>query len=450
MRVSLANNVRWVASVLCGISLTGCPQLERDDFRIMANSANAGLGGERGDAGNDTSGEHTKGTGGASSDSTGGATSAGGTFAEDTSAGGTFAEVTSAGGTSAGGTSAGGTSAGDDTSAGGTSAEDTGGATAGDTSTGGTHAGEDASVGGTAQGGTSVGGSGGLDNTGGAGSSSSTAALCVLGPFESAEMVTGLNVNGQLWGPTLSTDGTTLFFEMVENNYNHIYVASRKTRGAEFSPATLVAIDGAPSIQASPFLSADGKSLYFTTSTVYGSTDRDIWVASRTDTTLNAFSGAKAVTGVNTTSAEARPWLSSDGITMLLASARVGGSGDNDIWMATKSSTTLLFGTVTNLTAVNGRYRDGSAILSKDGLTVYFASTRGSSGTGELDIWTATRSTTERTDFGTPTALTGINTTSKETDPALSSDETELFFVSDRSGSAQLWRATRSCTPAQP
>jgi Tol biopolymer transport system component len=32
-----------------------------------------------------------------------------------------------------------------------------------------------------------------------------------------------------------------------------------------------------------------------------------------------------------------------------------------------------------------------------------------------------------------------------EMNPALSSDGTELFFVSDRGGSMEIWRATHPC-----
>jgi Tol biopolymer transport system component len=333
LRSPLCNQARWVACALCSFALTGCPQLERDDFRIGGGSPPDGTGG--------------------------------------------------------------------------------------------------------------------FENVGGAAGSSSIGALCRPGAFGIAEIITGLSVTGQLWSPSLSADGSTLFFEGVENNNHRVYAASRADRGPAFLQAKVVSIEGAPSIQASPFLSADDKFLYFISSSTNGSTDRDIWVASRTDTTIPAFSGAQVIASVNSAAAENRPWISPDQLTLLFASARTGGLGDNDIWMATRGSvSSLQFNVLPNLTTLNSRYRDGSAILSRDGLTAYFSSTRGSFGAGKQDIWTATRASTNSTNFGTLSPLAAVNdTNSEETDPALSQDETELFFVSDRSITSQIWRTVRSCTP---
>jgi len=384
LRALPSKDVRWVACVLCSIALTGCPQLDRDDFRIATNHPIGGRGGSGSVAGNNNVG----------------ASFSGGT-------GGTFR------GDAAGGTAANG----------GTSTEVTGGSLPDGT------------------GGSSADGTGGFDNVGGAAGTSSTSVPCGPEAFGNVELFTGLNVTGDIWSPSLSADGSTLFFETA----NHVYVATRANRGQAFSPAKLVPIEGSPSIQASPFLSSDGKSLYFTTTTT-GSTDRDIWVATRADTTTMAFSGAQPIASVNSVALENRPWISSDQLTLLFTSARIG-MGDNDIWMATRSSpSTLQFSVLPNLTLLNSRYRDGSAILSNDGLTVYFSSTRGSSGAGKLDIWTATRDAS--TNFSNLSTLGAVNNRSSgETDPALSSDETELLFVSDRSGKSQLYRATRSCTP---
>lgn len=403
----LCNQVRWVACVLCSIALTGCPQLERDDFRIVTSRAIGGNAGSGSAAGNHD----------------------GGTSVND-GTGGNFGKDTSGGKSTSGGSTLDGT--GDSSSPDGT------GGSLSDGSGGSPPDGAGGSPSGT----------GGFESVGGAAGSSSTGVLCSTAAFGNVEIITGLSISGEIWSPSLSEDGLTLFFEGFENNYNHVYAAIREDRGRAFSPAKLVSINGAPSIQASPFLSADGKSLYFVTSKTQGSTDRDIWVASRTDVKSLTFSGAQALAGINSASPENAPWVSQDGATLLFTSARSNGAGDNDIWMAIWSASTAQFNTPTNLSAVNSRYRDGSAILSKDGLTLYFSSDRGSSGVGESDIWTATRDAITETDFETLSALSAVNSASKETDPVLSQDETELFFISDRSGDPQIWRATRSCAPA--
>lgn len=44
-----------------------------------------------------------------------------------------------------------------------------------------------------------------------------------------------------------------------------------------------------------------------------------------------------------------------------------------------------------------------------------------------------------------PTVLQNVNSTARDIDPALAADESELVFVSKRSGQFRLCHALRSC-----
>lgn len=82
---------------------------------------------------------------------------------------------------------------------------------------------------------------------------------------------------------------------------------------------------------------------------------------------------------------------------------------------------------------VNSAGTDGCPALSRDGLSLYFASTR-PGGQGGIDLWVTQRASLEDP-WGTPAPLpTTINTASDELCPALSTDGHLLFFASNRAG----------------
>lgn len=87
-----------------------------------------------------------------------------------------------------------------------------------------------------------------------------------------------------------------------------------------------------------------------------------------------------------------------------------------------------------NLGPVNSTATDQHPALSKDGLSLYFASNR----TGDQNIWVAQRNCTdaadEGCDWGTPVMLgNAVNSQFLDAAPALSRDEHQLFFASQRS-----------------
>ena len=98
---------------------------------------------------------------------------------------------------------------------------------------------------------------------------------------------------------------------------------------------------------------------------------------------------------------------------------------------------------------INSAFNDQQAALTKDGLTLYFASNRpGTPGPGPNDIWVAHRDCLE-CPFGEPANLGApVNTADNDAAPVLSRDEHWLFFLSTRTGigsvgSSDLWVAYR-------
>jgi hypothetical protein len=94
---------------------------------------------------------------------------------------------------------------------------------------------------------------------------------------------------------------------------------------------------------------------------------------------------------------------------------------------------------------INGLSTDAGPCLSKDGLTLYFNSTR-AGGFGDNDIWVSRRA---RVDLGWSAPVNigaPVNTGAMEAVPVLSRDEHWLFFNSNRAGGKgnnDLWASYR-------
>jgi Tol biopolymer transport system component len=137
------------------------------------------------------------------------------------------------------------------------------------------------------------------------------------------------------------------------------------------------------------------------------------------------------------------PTLTRDELTLVFGSDRSGGQGETDLWMSQRAGTDSTFSSPTNLSELNTSAAEDGPSLSGDGRTLLFMSER-TGGSGGQDIWMATRETAESS-FSSPTNLTEVNSSSADLDPAISDDGHELFWTSSRGGSYRIWRSWRDC-----
>jgi hypothetical protein len=94
---------------------------------------------------------------------------------------------------------------------------------------------------------------------------------------------------------------------------------------------------------------------------------------------------------------------------------------------------------------LNTQYNDMYAILTSDGLTVYFTSDR-PGGLGGNDLWVSRRGSTD-TPWGEPENLAILNSQYDDSLPTLSTAENIMYFQSDRPGgcgAGDLWRSQRN------
>jgi Tol biopolymer transport system component len=104
------------------------------------------------------------------------------------------------------------------------------------------------------------------------------------------------------------------------------------------------------------------------------------------------------------------------------------------------------FGSPSPVPELNTTSTDYQPALSKDGLELFFASNR-PGGIGNVDLWGSTREDTSDP-WSAPFNLGKVvNSNAADFHPTLSFDRTILLFASERTGgvgSGDLWMSTRS------
>jgi hypothetical protein len=253
-------------------------------------------------------------------------------------------------------------------------------------------------------------------------------------------------------GPSISADGLTLYFGSgrpgalgeAEGHYDEdLYVVTRPTVGAAFGPP--VHLD--PPVNSTQFdvaaeISADGLSLYFARGPSFPVFD--IHVSSRSTTSDPWGSPQKLGPNVNTPFHEGIMSISADNRTLYWSSDRPGGLGGFDIWYATRSAPTGEFGPAMNLSELNTPGDDFAPEIAANGKLLYYASNRPGGGAGFVNIWVSTR---ERKDdpFGEPMSLDDINGPIFQAKPSISAFS-EIFWMAVRpegSGDIDIYHATR-------
>jgi hypothetical protein len=263
---------------------------------------------------------------------------------------------------------------------------------------------------------------------------------CQFGPFHDIVQVEGLGTDDR-FGAMLSADGTSLYYSVQPSaGVEDIFHASRTGTGIVFQNVQPLAGINGTSLEGSPFLSRDQRTLLFFSDRAGGLGNRDLWMATRASTS-DDFSAPEFIAGVNSTAMELLPRLSDDGLTLMFESNRSGGSGSSDIWAAERSTPAGPFGAARPRADLNTSSREEGFSLSGDQLTIVLSSNRG---VASMDLWIGTRSD-PRADFGPLVPLEELNGSADELDPGLSLTGRELFFTTTRDGDQRIYHAVRDC-----
>jgi Tol biopolymer transport system component len=235
-----------------------------------------------------------------------------------------------------------------------------------------------------------------------------------------------------------------------------------------------------------PFISADDLRLYFSSERSGGG---ELYVASRASP-LVPFGTPALATDLNSANYDSRVSMTENDLIAVEASDRTGGSGFEDLWIATRASTavgfsgftrtpfgttndadhqldpeinaagtrvyfaygypqhivvlsrtdpTATFGPMVDLIPGGG---DSDPALSVDERLILFGSTRTGGPGGGGDIWYTTRANALTLTLDIPKLVPAVNGAGTDGDPALSDDGCTLYFSSFRTGNWELYVST--------
>jgi Tol biopolymer transport system component len=262
--------------------------------------------------------------------------------------------------------------------------------------------------------------------------------------------VANVNAGATNLGGSISANGLSLYLSSDRpGGYGgtfDLYVATRASTQDEWGTA----VNLGPALSSTSWdhfvtIAPDGLSLYFSSDRPGGSGGQDLWVATRP--TPDSLWGKPVNLGptLNSSAWDLSARESADGLTLLFHSQRSYGLGGMDIWMSTRATKNDPWGPPVNLGApVNSSANDGEAVITADGLTLFFSSDR-AGGIGTDDLWVTTRRTTSDP-WGPPLNLgPAINTPFAEWTGSISADGSTLYFCSDRpsaSGACNVYQTT--------
>lgn len=255
-------------------------------------------------------------------------------------------------------------------------------------------------------------------------------------PFNPQNLGEAVNTKESEYHPSVSLDEQTLILtrkfpqgtdRFGNTRYTEDFYYSRKVDG-EWQPIKNV---GPPlntrDNEGAQSLSADGQYMYFTACHRPDGVGRcDLYRAKK----IGKGWGEAENLGkpVNAQAWDSQPSISADGNTLYFTSSRSGGKGEKDIWVTVKDEEGN-WGRPQNL-PFNTEYNELSPFIHPDGKTLYFASD-GHPGMGGQDIFFVTKqpdgSWSEPTNLGYP-----INTYNDEHGLIVNPKGTTAYFATDR------------------
>ena len=277
--------------------------------------------------------------------------------------------------------------------------------------------------------------------------------LCYDLPVNAGSLINTQDFEG---GPSLSQDGLTLLFGAARQNGlgqldEDIYIATRETTNEPFGPAQSLG----PSVNAlgfgdySPELSADGLTLYFSSSRPGGFGAADLYITTRESTDDPWEPPQNLGPAVNSAYFDGQPSISANGKTLYWDSSRPDGFGDFDIWMATRAAVSEAFGAAVNVgSEVNTPGPEFGPAISQNERQLFFSSGRPGN-IGQIDIWVVERSKNgnDVSPWGTPINVETLNSPFFQAMPTFRANGKEVCFMSFRPGGLgglDIWCADRS------
>jgi OmpA-OmpF porin, OOP family len=212
-------------------------------------------------------------------------------------------------------------------------------------------------------------------------------------PFDPQPMAEQVNKFPLQYFPVLTVDGRTLIFTGREGSspqdMEDLYVVNRGEDGSWSSPESLSDVINTEYNEGTATISADGRTLIFTSCQGRRSYGRcDLYISQKTGSKWSEPRNIGAA--INTKHWESQPSLSADGRTLYFVSDRPGGLGARDIWVSYRNDQGE-WSEATNLGApINTPGDEISPQIHANGQTLYFSS-NGHVGMGGFDLFLSER-----------------------------------------------------------
>lgn len=228
--------------------------------------------------------------------------------------------------------------------------------------------------------------------------------------------------------PRLSHDELAIYFTSDNaTTSTDLLRAVRTSRSASFGTPETMTTQSSASNDNDPAPSADHLSLFFHTGR---GGNNDLWVATRASTSVD-FGMPSAVPVVNdATAGDSHPYYRSAGGGELYFTTVRGGSTTYRIYVAKKNVAGFLAPAV--IEELTGAWNDWQPMVTEDGLTMVFASDRPTAGSG-FHLWTTNRAS-DNDAWGAPQKITELESAAPATDFAgwISADRCRIYFSSSR------------------
>lgn len=255
-------------------------------------------------------------------------------------------------------------------------------------------------------------------------------------------LVGGVNGNSSEEDPSLTDDELIIFFASDRTPSAglsfDIWTASRSDRTLPFNAPSIVDVETANGINTSQdergaSVTGNGLQLFFHSSR----TGYDLWQTSRASLQAT-FAAPTAIGSLNTAGIDTTPFALSDGSELFYNSDFAPDAGVG-MFEAVPSGGAWTSQRLSGAAFVAG---DNSAMATRDGLRIFFASPRTPTSGGE-DIWTAVR-TAKNQPFGVATNVTTLNSASLDRPSWISHDGCRFYFWSGRGGAFHIYVAERT------
>ena len=250
-------------------------------------------------------------------------------------------------------------------------------------------------------------------------------------PFVLRNTGAGINTKADEYFPSLTADGQTLIFTRNEFNDENFYSSTRK----DTTWQTATALEGVNTRdnEGAQSISPDGSWLVFTACNrqddgSQGSCDL-YWsqLKNKAWTAAVPFSAT-----INSSEWDSQPTISADSKTIIFSSRRPGGRGKEDIWITVRQAGGKWSKPQNLGPGINTGGVEQTPFLHPDGQTMYFASDS-LPGMGGLDLFVVRR--TSDSTWGAPQNLGyPINTKANEVALTVSLDGKTAYYATNRAG----------------